>query len=167
MIDSCFLTKCKVETVLWIRTESIFWHLLQYFCSSSMVLQFFFKWQRICITSIYFGVGCTTELLKRKLQVLMQNICWFFVYVWTYQYTVVIYADLYFINKSVFSFLRQLTTWHCPHLLLHVVLQRCCCCAPGSNRSISPVCQAHSSKPAATAWVGEWDRQTDGRLTVA
>ena len=24
-------------------------------------------------------------------------------------------------NKSVFSFLRQLTTWHCPHLLLRAV----------------------------------------------
>jgi len=27
-------------------------------------------------------------------------------------------------NKSVLSFLRQLTTWHCPHLLLRAVLLR-------------------------------------------
>jgi len=29
--------------------------------------------------------------------------------------------------KSVFSFLRQLTTWHCPHMLLRAVLRRRCC----------------------------------------
>ena len=53
-------------------------------------------------------------------------------------------------NKSVFSFLRQLTTWHCPHLILRAVLRRSCCWAPGSNRSISPVRRAHSSKPAVS-----------------
>jgi len=50
-----------------------------------------------------------------------------------------------FYNKSVFSFLRTLTTWHCPHslaqLLLSVVQQSIdisaanlqqlvCCCGP-------------------------------------
>jgi len=30
-------------------------------------------------------------------------------------------------NKSVFSFLRQLTTWRCPHLLQRAVLRRGCC----------------------------------------
>jgi len=38
-------------------------------------------------------------------------------------------------NKSVFSFLRTLTTWHC---LLSPAARRCCC-APGNNRPISTV----------------------------
>jgi len=75
------------------------------------------------------------------------------------------------VNKSVFSFLRQLTTWHCPHLLLCAVLQPDCCWPPArrpcSNRSISPGRRAHSSKPAAAACDGRlnWgtERQTDGR----
>jgi len=36
-------------------------------------------------------------------------------------------------NKSVFSFLRTLTAWHCPHL--HVAVAEC---QPCSDRSISP-----------------------------
>jgi len=31
------------------------------------------------------------------------------------------------INKSVFSLLRQLSTWHCPHLMPSAVLRRHCC----------------------------------------
>jgi len=55
-------------------------------------------------------------------------------------------------NTSLFSFLRQLTTWHCPHL---TAARRCCGMAaaehqPCSNRSISPARRrAHSSKHAA------------------
>jgi len=57
------------------------------------------------------------------------------------------------ISKSVFSFLRTLTKWHCPPLLLsadHAAIDR----AP-----------AHSSKPAAVglllwAQCPRWDRQT-------
>ena len=36
--------------------------------------------------------------------------------------------------RFLFSFLRKLTTWHCPHSLA----ARPCCCVPGSNRSIYP-----------------------------
>jgi len=56
--------------------------------------------------------------------------------------------------------------WHCLHLPLHAVMQRSCCWVPDSNQSISPACQAHSSKPAArhvAPVAGEWDRQTDGQ----
>ena len=50
----------------------------------------------------------------------------------------------------MFSFLRQLTTWHCSHLLPSA--------GPCSNWSISSGSRAHSSKPAAAAeW---WDRRT-------
>ena len=54
-----------------------------------------------------------------------------------------------------FSFPRQLTTWHCSHLLLNAVL------LCGSNRSIPPARGAHSSKPAARCC--RWERQTGGR----
>ena len=49
----------------------------------------------------------------------------------------------YLHNKSVFSYLRTLTTWHCPH---SPAALRCC-----SNRSISPARRVHSSKPAAAS----------------
>ena len=49
----------------------------------------------------------------------------------------------------VFSYLRMLKTWHCPHPLLCIMLQ---------HRDVQQSRRAHSSKPAA---VGEWDRQTD------
>jgi len=65
----------------------------------------------------------------------------------------------------VFSHLRTLTTWHCSH---SPAARRCC-----SNRSISPACRAHSSKPAAarlllhalcrvpsTSWVKKTRHQT-------
>ena len=55
---------------------------------------------------------------------------------------------------SVFSYLRTLTTRHCPHSSA-----ACRCC---SSQSISPTRRAHSSEPAAL-----WDRQTDGHRTVS
>jgi len=61
-------------------------------------------------------------------------------------------------DRSVFSYLRMLTTWNCPLS----PTARC------SNRSISRGRRAHSSKPAAAA-CGERmahtrvDRQTDGQ----
>ena len=83
-----------------------------------------------------------------------------------------IYQVSYFHDKSVFSFLHQLTTWHFPHLLLRVVCgeaaaaERCM----SSNRSISPVHRAHNSNPQQRSATGEWekqtDRQTDGHRTV-
>jgi len=49
-------------------------------------------------------------------------------------------------NKFVFgSFLRTLTTWHCPHSPAAAAVER----RLYSNRSISPARRAHSSKPAA------------------
>ena len=68
-------------------------------------------------------------------------------------------------NKSAFSFLRQLITWHCPHLLLRALLRRSYCWEPDSNRSISPPCRAHSNKPAAAACGGRV-RQTDWHTDV-
>ena len=63
----------------------------------------------------------------------------------------------------------QMSAWHCPHLLLSAVLRRRCCWAQGSNRSISPVRRALSSKPAAAACggrrVGQTDRRTTDRCT--
>jgi len=63
-----------------------------------------------------------------------------------------LYGEKMLKNTSLFSFLRQLTTWHCPHL---TAARRCCGMAaaehqPCSNRSISPARRrAHSSKHAA------------------
>ena len=69
-------------------------------------------------------------------------------------------------NKSVFNFLRTLTTWHCPHSPAAR-----CCWAPGSNRSISPAGRALSNKPAAAAcdgrMMGQTDRQTGDKWTDA
>ena len=63
-------------------------------------------------------------------------------------------------NKSECSFLRELSTWQCPHLLV-------VCCASASlllsNRSISPARQVLSSKPAAAACGGRMMGRTDGR----
>jgi len=57
--------------------------------------------------------------------------------------------------KSVFSFLHQLITWHCPHL---ATACRCCGAAAAgrlppacSNRSLYPVRRPHRGKPAARA----------------
>ena len=70
-------------------------------------------------------------------------------------------------NKSVESFLRQLKTWHCSHLLLHAMLL--CTRRPplGVGRcywTIFSAHWAHSSKPTAVACSSQQtDRQTDGR----
>ena len=60
----------------------------------------------------------------------------------------------YSCNKSVFSYLRTLTTRHCAHLL---TARRCC-----GNRLISVT----GSKPAARSYsgrMGQVDRRTDRR----
>ena len=61
-------------------------------------------------------------------------------------------------NMSVFSLLRTLTTWHCPHSpRQHVsAAERWQC----NNRSIYFARRTNSSKPAADRRTG---RQTDGR----
>ena len=62
--------------------------------------------------------------------------------------------------KSVFSFLHQLITWHCPHL---ATACRCCGAAAAgrlppacSNRSLYPVRRAHRGKPAARPYVTDF-----------
>jgi len=58
------------------------------------------------------------------------------------------------VYTNVSSYLRTLTTRHCPH---SPAARRCC-----SDRSASPARLAHSSKSAAAGLL-LWDRQTDGR----
>jgi len=67
-------------------------------------------------------------------------------------------------NKYAFSFLRWLTTWHCPHLLLHVAQQSIdISCQPGPTAAIPPV----GGLLQLQMWVhAGTDRWTDGRLTV-
>ena len=57
-------------------------------------------------------------------------------------------------NTSMFGYLRTLKTWHYPHSLLRR--------RPCSNRPISPIRRAHSSKPAGRCCSGRM-RQTYGR----
>ena len=78
-------------------------------------------------------------------------------------------------NKPVFSFLRQLTTWRCPHLLLNAVLwlrRRCCCWAPAhaarraccsSNRSIDIFCRPGAQQQTRRNSVWRANNGTDGR----
>jgi len=68
-----------------------------------------------------------------------------------------------FNSKSVFSLLRQLTTWHCSHLLLNAVLL-CAVLPRGRDRSISPARQQTRSSSGVRR-PGR-DGQTDGQ-TVA
>jgi len=56
-------------------------------------------------------------------------------------------------NKSVFSYIRMLTTWHCPHS--HA--------AAAANRSTSPARRAHSSSKLAAAGLLLW---TDSRTAI-
>ena len=60
-------------------------------------------------------------------------------------------------DKSVFSHLRTLKTWHSSHLLLRILLRPRAAAAPAVQQliAISYAPRAHSSKPAA--------RQTDGQ----
>ena len=66
---------------------------------------------------------------------------------------------MFVLNKSVFSFLHQLTAWHCPHssTTTAAVAARPSC--PCNSQLVSPAYLTHSSKP--TAAVARWDKQTD------
>ena len=66
----------------------------------------------------------------------------------------------WWINKSVFSLLRRLSTWRCPHLLLSA---GACCTAPEAHyRSISPAAQQQThNTPLLLSIDGQTDR--DGR----
>jgi len=68
-------------------------------------------------------------------------------------------------NKSAFSFLRQLTTWHCSHLPLNAVLLRRQA-ATAVNQQFLPVGPTAANPPQRHALVARWDRQTDGHRTV-
>ena len=80
-------------------------------------------------------------------------------------------------NKSMFSLVPRLLTWHYPHSLLSAVLGRRCCLTRmqlvrGANahrcRSISPALEALSSKPTGhrccTRSMGQTDRLTLDRF---
>jgi len=67
------------------------------------------------------------------------------------------------LSTSVFSFLRQLTTWHCSHVCCWTP---CCCGARHLPLSIdiSPARRAHNSNPPhVAAEIDRWDRQADRR----
>ena len=63
----------------------------------------------------------------------------------------VIFCRASIMNKYMFSYLRTLTAWHCPH---STAAHRCC-----SNRSISSACRARSSKSGFAAVGPCWDRR--------
>ena len=68
-------------------------------------------------------------------------------------------------NKSTFSFLHQLPTWHCPHLLLHA----CCSMAVAEHRAAIDRYLLPAGHWAANLqqWhvVSErWDRRTHRRM---
>jgi len=74
-------------------------------------------------------------------------------------------------DKPMFSFLRELTTWHCPH---SAAARRCGAVAadrrPCSNRydvCWSPGPQQQTRSSDVRRPVGQTDRQTDVRPTVA
>jgi len=84
----------------------------------------------VCTTLYYTGlmmkysVCCSLNIVKWSVKVLLR------------------WMKAVFKN-SMFSFLHQLTTWYCSHLLLWAW--------PCSGWSISPACWAYSNKPAAVA----------------
>ena len=67
-------------------------------------------------------------------------------------------------NKSVFSFLRQLTTWHCPH---SAIIHSCCGAAaanrrPCSSRYLLPAGPTAANPPRRRAAPDGADKQIDG-----
>ena len=72
-------------------------------------------------------------------------------------------------NESVFSLVPQLSTSHCPHLLLSAVLRRRCCwaSAPAIDRYLLPAGCSAANPLHATAALGQLDRQMDRHLTIS
>ena len=62
----------------------------------------------------------------------------------------------------MFSFLRQLTTWHCPHLLLCAVLRRGCCWPPAVQQSID-ISWPQQTRNSGVRRPDGTDRRTDAR----
>jgi len=68
-------------------------------------------------------------------------------------------------NKTVFTLIPRLSTWHCPHLLLYAVLRRRCWRAPAPaavDRCLLPERRSAANPPRAAQTDGT-DKQTDGR----
>ena len=72
-------------------------------------------------------------------------------------------------NRFVFSFLRQLTTWHCSHLLMNAVLPRrpTTAAIDGYLLPAEPTAANPSQRHVAVdRWDRQTKRQTDGHRTV-
>jgi len=70
----------------------------------------------------------------------------------------------------VFSFLRALTTWHCPHLLLRAVLRSRAAATPAVQQSIDisyPPGPQQQTRRTLLQRANGTDRQTDGHRTVS
>ena len=63
---------------------------------------------------------------------------------------------------SVFSFLRRLSTWRCPHLLLHDVVSEALRPPAAVDRYLLPAGRS-AENPQTCASVDRWDRQTNKR----
>jgi len=72
---------------------------------------------------------------------------------WHFFVNVYVFGNKY---KSVFSFLRQLTTWHCSQLLLSAG-------RAAIDRYIPPAGPTAANPPQDAAAVDGWDRQTNRR----
>ena len=67
------------------------------------------------------------------------------------------------VNESLFSLLRRLSTWHCPHLLLSA---GACCTAPAVVIDIYlPAGRSAANPPATVAAVDRWERWTNYKIT--
>ena len=67
-------------------------------------------------------------------------------------------------NKSVFSLVLRLSTWHCTHLLLNAVLRHRYCWAPGTvNRYVLPARRSQQIRCTASRCWCQMTGQTDGR----
>jgi len=72
-------------------------------------------------------------------------------------------------NKPVLSFPRQLTTWHCPHLLLSAVLRPFAAAAPAVQKSIGishPSGRQHQTRRTLMQRENVTERVRDGHHTV-
>ena len=67
-------------------------------------------------------------------------------------------------RRTVFSFLRLLTTWHCPHLLLRTAVLQLLLSAGQQSIDIScMIAGPIAANPQQPRAASEWDRQTNGR----
>jgi len=106
----------------------------------------------------------TTINSRGNVQVLwLQNTARLTVRLWQYSKLQSFFVSL---NKSVFSFLRTLKTWHCPHLLLRAVLRPRAAAAPAVQQSIDisqPPGPQQQTRRTLMQRANGTDRRTDGR----